>query len=628
MAFPEPHNTSELGAQSNGWILDGPEPSSASRSHESLSRCYESIARFVDALAHKFGELSVLEICTSTNSASKAILDLMVDDDRNQGKRLSRYDVTNSYEKDSEEIQALSKLRTNVVAVRKLDITQDPHAQGFEDGTFDIIIGDDAPQPETTLQNCRKLLKTGGKLLLHVNNPKIDVDHSLNDGQSGKSEEQGVSPWQQWHMILSQSGYSRQQMLLPRSSDKNAGIQNVLIATAGADDTDLARPKVVLVEPTIHSPYSNSIVSALSSILAEDLVNTPCNIKDISDAGLHNKVCICLAELKTPFLNTCTDAEWLSIRKMLSSASNVLWITSGGAMDVDSAESYLIASLAHSSRSDNQALRLVTMDLDGRPRAPRDTARFITDVVDKAFVDRVAGELTKDVEYVERGGRMLIPRLMEDAQLQQYLDCSTAEPVPETQPFYQDRPLRLEVGTPGLLDSLRFVGDTTASLPLAADELTMKPMAYGVNFRDVMIALGQLEDISFMSSEHSGIVTGVGVDLVEQFHVGDRICAWGGNAYASSVKVNGMAAYQIPDDMTFETAASIPIVYATVCYAFVHLARLQKGESVLIHSAAGGVGQAAIMLAKHLDATIFVNIGSNEKKRLIMDNYGIPEDYI
>ena len=131
-----------------------------------------------------------------------------------------------------------------------------------------------------------------------------------------------------------------------------------------------------------------------------------------------------------------------------------------------------------------------------------------------------------------------------------------------------------------------------------------------------------------MSSEHSGTVTEVGSDLTQSFKVGDRICAWGGRAYASSVIVDGVAAQHIPDTMSFEAAASIPVVYATVYYGLIHLARLQKGETVLIQSAAGGVGQAGIMLAKYLEAEIFVTVGSNEKKALVMSTYGIQEDHI
>ncbi len=156
----------------------------------------------------------------------------------------------------------------------------------------------------------------------------------------------------------------------------------------------------------------------------------------------------------------------------------------------------------------------------------------------------------------------------------------------------------------------------------------MRPKAFGVNFRDMMISLGQLEDGSLMSSEHSGIVTEVGADASAEFHVGDRICAWGGKTYASTVKLKALSAQRIPADMDFETAASIPIVYATVYYALVHLARLERGESVLVHSAPGGVGQAAVMMAKHLGAEIFVTVGNQEKKALVMQRYNIPESHI
>ena len=83
----------------------------------------------------------------------------------------------------------------------------------------------------------------------------------------------------------------------------------------------------------------------------------------------------------------------------------------------------------------------------------------------------------------------------------------------------------------------------------------------------------------------------------------------------------------IPEDMTFEFAASIPSIYCTVYYSLFDAAKLKKGESILIHAAAGGVGQAAIIIAKHLEAEIFATVGTEEKK-FIMDTYGIPDDHI
>ena len=395
------------------------------------------------------------------------------------------------------------------------------------------------------------------------------------------------------------------------------------------DNTAAHSSKIILVQPTDPSLFSQSIASNLSSILGNRLISMSTNLEDIADAASTDRICICLAEMDGPILSKCTQTQWTALRKILSSASKVLWVTRGGAMEIDSAEAGLITGLARGARSDNNALRLVTLDMDSKQESAEDAARLIPALLEKTFLATSADPTSSDIEYAERSGQVYIPRIVEDNPLQQYVRSCTAEPEAELQLFFKPgRPLRLEVATPGLLDSLRFIEDATAALPLAAHELRMQPKAYGVNFRDVMVALGQLESTSLMSSEHSGIVTEVGKDLANQFRVGDRICAWGGNAYASSVTVSGLAAQRIPDGTTFETAASIPIVYATVYYSLVHLARIQQGESLLIHSAAGGVGQAAVMLAKYLGARVFATVGSSEKKSLVMKTYDIPEDHI
>ena len=410
--------------------------------------------------------------------------------------------------------------------------------------------------------------------------------------------------------------------------EANENIKIMPSATAGDLIPGLISPDVVLIRPAEYSTYSDSVVTALSSLLGGRIATISSNFQDIAWAGLHGKICICLAELESGVLNTVAELEWTAMREMASSPSQVLWVTHGGAMDVTLPEAGLIIGLARSSKSDNEALRLVTLDLDHERKTAEESATVITNLLINSFKNR-AGESPKDVEFVERKGILYVSRIVEDEALQRYLTASTTVPEPEIEPFFQaHRPLRLEVAAPGLLDSLRFTEDDKGSLPIATDQLRMEPKAFGVNFRDVMISLGQLEDTSLMASEHSGVVTEVGADLKERFHVGDRICAWGGNAYASSVSISGLAAHLIPDDMTFETAASIPIVYATVYYAMIYLARIQRGESVLIHSAAGGVGQAAVMLAQHLGAIVFVTVGSSAKKELVSKSYGIPEENI
>jgi NADPH:quinone reductase-like Zn-dependent oxidoreductase len=84
----------------------------------------------------------------------------------------------------------------------------------------------------------------------------------------------------------------------------------------------------------------------------------------------------------------------------------------------------------------------------------------------------------------------------------------------------------------------------------------------------------------------------------------------------------------MPDNMPWEVAASIPAVFCTAYYSLVDLGRLAQGESILIHAAAGGVGQAAIIIAQRIGAKIFVTVGSEEKKKFLMDTYQLKEDQI
>ncbi|KAL8722892.1 MAG: hypothetical protein Q9181_007402 [Wetmoreana brouardii] len=388
-------------------------------------------------------------------------------------------------------------------------------------------------------------------------------------------------------------------------------------------------PQVTLIKPACPTSASENLISSLSSSLAERLIKMTSDFEDVAEAGLNGSICICLIEIDNSILKTCTATQWSALRQMLSSASRVLWVTKGGTMDVHLADAGLITGLARTARLENPALRLITYDMDSKETSPEQTADSISFVLEKSFSERPNGDNIEDDEFAQRSGQIYVPRVVEDQSLQLRLSSQSSEPQVEPQKFLQPgRSLRLEVATPGLLDSLRFVEDTTAMAPLAPHELRMQPRAYGVNFRDVMIALGQLEDTSLMSSETSGVVTEIGDAVANEFQVGDRICAWNGKAFAGSVTVSRNAVQRIPGNMTFETAASIPIVYATVYYGLVHLARLQEGESVLIHSAAGGVGQAAVMLAQHVGANAFVTVGSNDKKKLLMETYGIAEDHI
>jgi zearalenone synthase (highly reducing iterative type I polyketide synthase) len=141
-----------------------------------------------------------------------------------------------------------------------------------------------------------------------------------------------------------------------------------------------------------------------------------------------------------------------------------------------------------------------------------------------------------------------------------------------------------------------------------------------------MVAMGQIAD-SLLGFDAAGIVRRVG-SAVTKFKVGDRVAMYGHGGHRMIHRSRADFCELIPEGLTFEQAASIPVVHGTAWYGLIRLARVQKGQSILIHAAAGGVGQAAIQIAKHFDMEIFATASSAAKRKLLKEEYGIPDDHI
>jgi NADPH:quinone reductase-like Zn-dependent oxidoreductase len=184
--------------------------------------------------------------------------------------------------------------------------------------------------------------------------------------------------------------------------------------------------------------------------------------------------------------------------------------------------------------------------------------------------------------------------------------------------------LKLDIERPGALNTLFFKEDEDTSL--GEDEIEIFVEATGMNFKDVVISMGQVAS-PYIGVECSGTVARVG-SSVTALAIGDRVCAMPFGAYRTFARCLATSAAKIPDDMSMEVAASIPVAYCTAYYALLDIARLEANERVLIHAGAGGVGQCAIQLAQMVGAEIFTTVGSVNKKQLIMGKYGIPEDHI
>lgn len=341
--------------------------------------------------------------------------------------------------------------------------------------------------------------------------------------------------------------------------------------------------------------------------------------------------CVILDTTEHSLLSNLQKERFQHFQDLAKQATNILWITKDGTNQCNSPYASTVSGFASTIRVENPALRLVTLDVDQDKLGAQQLARLISEILRGKHFDLDTEVNNLDFELAYHGGQWLVPRVMVNDTISSHLIERGSSPEPEEAPFFQDdRPLGLAPGQAGLLDSLRWEDQEESSLNPEPNEIIFETRAHGVNFRDLLVAIGQLGQgkDAVMAGECSGVVTAVGKSLEAAFKPGDRVCSFGAQPYANFARVPGHRCLKIPDNVSFEVAATVPIVYSTVVYALLHVAQVEKGSKVLIHSATGGVGQAAVMLAHHVGAEVFATVGNDAKKELLVEQFGVAPDHV
>ncbi len=164
---------------------------------------------------------------------------------------------------------------------------------------------------------------------------------------------------------------------------------------------------------------------------------------------------------------------------------------------------------------------------------------------------------------------------------------------------------RLDTAVPGTVDALALVPDPDAGRALEPGEVRVSVRAAGLNFRDVLIALGMYpDDQALIGSEAAGIVSEVGPG-VTRLAPGDRVMGMFSGCMGPVAVTDHRLLARIPAGWSFARAGATPIAFLTAYYALVDLGGLRPGQRLLVHSAAGGVGMAATRLALYLGAEVF-----------------------
>ncbi|PYI24538.1 putative polyketide synthase [Aspergillus violaceofuscus CBS 115571] len=577
----------------------------------------------------------ILEIGAGTGGCTEAVLNALREQDVvGSHYRCARYDFTDISSGFFQAARHRFKEAGHVMEFKKLDIEGELNDQGFENNGYDLVIASQVLHAtkniHRTLKNVRKLLRPGGKLLLmEITRDEIDLQMifgTLPGWWLGEEAERQSSPSltvPEWHRAFHETGFSGE-LELNDCEDEYFYAFSVLMASAVFPEPATYPSFTIVYKEMPPANWLNKLVESL-----ESLTTFRPDVHQLGAFDAKGRTCLFLGEMHEALLDNPSIADFGFIQSLLIQAAGVLWVARGSTIHCERPHNSLHTGLLRTLRTEYRSKLFVSLDTDPTAaRWPTSAIRAILEIVQGRF-PLTPSPSHLDDEYAERGGLICVPRVFQtdDERLKSISGLKSSQT--KTELFHQSKSkLRLQLSTPGLLDTLGFVAEPMPSIPIPDPMIEIEPKAFGLNFRDVMVAMGQL-DSDIMGFECSGIVTKVGLLAAENgFMVGDRVCALMRGHWENRVCLHWSSVVAIPDNITFEVAASIPMAFTTAYYALYETARLQPMESVLIHAATGGVGQAAIILAKRMGAEVFVTAGSPEKQAYLSREFGIPEDHI
>ncbi|HWC89949.1 MAG TPA: SDR family NAD(P)-dependent oxidoreductase, partial [Pirellulales bacterium] len=230
-------------------------------------------------------------------------------------------------------------------------------------------------------------------------------------------------------------------------------------------------------------------------------------------------------------------------------------------------------------------LRVARLDLD---------AAVTTGDAEESLAAAILLQPSDEAQVALRSGTAYVPRLVRKPRAE------------------ATRPVHLVATQPGRLDSLEWQPTTRRIAGLG--EIEIRVEATGLNFRDVLSVLGMYPgDAGPLGGEVAGVVVAVGPE-VRGLAVGDQVAALALGAFDDYVVTAAELTIKQPAGWTFAEMATVPAAFATAYHALVQLANIRRGQRVLIHTAAGGVGLAAVQLAQGAGCEIIATAGSPEKR--------------
>ncbi|KAI0429432.1 hypothetical protein F5Y09DRAFT_342635 [Xylaria sp. FL1042] len=605
------------------------------------SVCDHRLQRFIALASHENPKLRILEVGAGTGGMTLHILSTLRELERQTGGLyFSNYTYTDVSPTFFENARTRWFEVGERMTFKLFDLERAVEDQGLEMGSYDLVVAGSVLHATTdlgvTIRNVHKLMKPGGHLVLlepiAPENVITNFVFGLAPGWWNCREDwREMSPAiveEEWHKCLQANGFSGNDLCLRDFRDESCHIFSIIFTTAKEEQWLHSETPHNTKFFLVIDPQSDSQV-ALASSLQETLRSRPANqqvhittLAQFKNADLAGSdMVISLLEIDKPFLATMTQEYFRPFQYLVQSVKCLLWVTATPPSNSQFALYGIAPGFLRSIRTENMENQLVLLSIERSDESATTLAYYIMKVVKAAFE-----EYSAEVEYVVRHGELITSRVVEELSLNKTIQ-SLIYPQLLHKSLSPGLSLQLTVGKPGDLESLEFVEDPDYDTPLGSREVEIAAKAWGLNFRDVYVALGRLSD-GGLGGDCAGTVTRVGTKCISGLKPGDRVCMLSPGCMRTHPRALESSVINLPDGLSFEAGASIVAPGITAYYSLVDVARLHKGEKILIHAAAGSTGQMAIWIAKLRGAEVFATVGFDEKKKFLVDKFGIPADHI
>jgi acyl transferase domain-containing protein/NADPH:quinone reductase-like Zn-dependent oxidoreductase/acyl carrier protein len=501
---------------------------------------------------------------------------------------------------------------------RVLDLERDPETQGLSDERFDVVLAVNVVHATkdlgATLRRIRRLMAPGGVLVLVevVRQQRwIDLTFGLTPGWWAFSDHarRASSPLlsaTEWERVLVEEGFEAAKAVPSESSATGVrALQSVVVSTVSTRPHRTETPPALTVMRVHESPWARGLaegvaarhgdVTLLTSHDSLEAVTSCDRLVFVADAPpSDDDSSSALMERERSLVGGLLDCARALVRGGRPGA--VCWIVTRGACAVSESDPGDISLSAISGfvtavQREHPSIRWIQLDLDPHHDGPA--------------LEQLLGELgdiTSEPVVAYRRGVRYAKRLVRR---------------PLTTKPGSSRPMQLRIGSRGALDTLTWQ-EADALVP-GPGQVRIRVKASGLNFKDVLNAMGTLSAaVGPLGFECAGQIDAVGPG-VQGFEIGDAVLAIASGALATVVVADAQFVVKKPATWTFEDAATFPIAFVTAAFALEHIGKLHKGDRVLIHSAAGGVGSAAVRIARDAGAEVFATAGTDEKRSTLRE---------